>query len=181
MAPRSVQTKHTRHYRSTALHRSVRISQSTIITRITTAIPSRNQLCEKTVDSYEKPIKLKSKNQGPFFREHIPMRIVKIEYLISEGRFARSIRWNHILQEIKKAVGDVVWPPGNASFVINPSTGRGRGEGNGVKPIKDACMLSLQKSGWDTNDRKNPLRIDAVKPLPDGRMVALGVCAPERI
>lgn len=101
------------------------------------------------------------------------MQIVKIEYLVCEGRFAKSTQWNRILQEIKKAIGDVVWPPGNTSFIIHPSKGRGRGEGNGVKPIKDACMLSLQESGWDTNDRKNPLRLDAVKPLPDGRIFGL--------
>ena len=101
------------------------------------------------------------------------MRIVKIDYLVNEGRFARSIQWNRILQEIKNAIGKVVWPPGNASFVINPSRGRGRGEGNGVKPIKDACMLFLQESGWSTDDRKNPFRIDAVKPVAGGRVFAL--------
>lgn len=101
------------------------------------------------------------------------MRIVKIEYLVCEGRFSKSIHWKRILQEIKKAIGDVVWPPGNTSFIIHPSKGRGRGEGNGVKPIKDACMLSLQESGWETHDRKNTLRMDAVKRLPDGRIFGL--------
>ncbi len=64
----------------------------------------------------------------------------------------------------------MVWPAGNTAFILNPSTGRGRGEGNGVKPIKEACMLTLQQLGWNIEERSNPLRLDATKKLRDGRL-----------
>lgn len=101
------------------------------------------------------------------------MKLVKVEYLINTGSLAKSSQWKTILDDLRKAIASVVWPPGNTSFILNPSTGRGRGEGNGVKPIKDACMLTLSKLGWSTDERKNPLRLDAVKTLKGGR--AFGV------
>ncbi len=93
------------------------------------------------------------------------VKLAKIEYLIKKGKFPASKEWAAILADLKKAIESVVWPPGSSSFVLNPSTGRGRGEGNGVKPIKEACMLTLSKLGWSTDERKNPLRLDAIKPL----------------
>jgi hypothetical protein len=77
------------------------------------------------------------------------------------------------MAEVKAAIRAVVWPRGSSRFTINPSRGRGRGEGNGVKPIKEACMLALTKSGWSTDERHNPLRLDAVKPTADGRSIGL--------
>lgn len=93
------------------------------------------------------------------------MKLAKIEYLVQAGSFASSRQWKSILADLKKAIASVVWPPGNTTFVLNPSTGRGRGEGNGVKPIKEACMLKLKTLGWNTDERKNPLRLDATKTL----------------
>ena len=72
------------------------------------------------------------------------MRIAKIEYLIRSGSFSASPEWDEILEEIEQAIQAVVWPQGNTSFVLNPSKGKGRGEGNGVRPIKDACMKTLK-------------------------------------
>lgn len=51
---------------------------------------------------------------------------------------------------IKQAIQAVVWPRGNMAFVLNPSKGRGRGEGNGVRPIKISCMETLKALGWNT-------------------------------
>ncbi len=93
------------------------------------------------------------------------MRLVKIEYIVNTGNFATSREWKTILTDLQKAIASVVWPPNNSSFILNPSTGRGRGEGNGVKPIKDACMLTLEKLGWSRDERKNPLRLDAIKSI----------------
>lgn len=96
------------------------------------------------------------------------MKLAKIEYLINTGRFAESKEWKVILRDLREGITSVVWPPENASFILNPSTGRGRGEGNGVLPIKEACMITLEKLGWSADERKNPLRLDAVKDLKGG-------------
>lgn len=98
------------------------------------------------------------------------MKLAKIEYIVKAGSFANSTEWKLILSDLKKAIGSVVWPPGNSSFELNPTTGRGRGEGNGVKPIKEACMIKLNKLGWSVNERQNPLRLDAAKYLKKDRI-----------
>jgi len=92
------------------------------------------------------------------------MKLAKIVELLRAGTFPDSQEWRRALSEVKAAIGAVVWPPGTVSFTINPSRGRGRGKGNGVKPIKQGCMPWLAKSGWNTDERHNPLRLDAVKP-----------------
>lgn len=51
------------------------------------------------------------------------------------------IKWPPGIDRIK-------WPPGNDKFVINPESGKKRGEGNGVKPIKDAFTEHLVHEGW---------------------------------
>lgn len=101
------------------------------------------------------------------------MRIAKIEYLIRSGSFSASPEWDEILEEIEQAIQAVVWPQGNTSFVLNPSKGKGRGEGNGVRPIKDACMKTLKVLGWNTSERRNPLRLDATRLLKNGKMFGL--------
>jgi hypothetical protein len=98
------------------------------------------------------------------------VKLAKIEYLVQAKNFTTSRAWKSILADLKKAVASVVWPPGNSSFILNPSTGRGRGEGNGVKPIKEACMLTLHNLGWSIDERRNPLRLDAVKTLTRNRI-----------
>jgi hypothetical protein len=89
------------------------------------------------------------------------MKLVKVEVLIDRGPFASSREWRVCRQQIEKAISAVVWPPGARSFTIHDNVGRGRGEGNGVVPIKSAFLASLQKSGWDVEDRANPYRFDA--------------------
>ena len=101
------------------------------------------------------------------------MKLAKIEYLVRTGSFPTSSEWKNILNDLRKAIAAVVWPAGNTAFILNPSTGRGRGEGNGVKPIKEACMLTLQHLGWNINERSNPLRLDAIKKLRDGRLCGI--------
>ena len=91
------------------------------------------------------------------------MKLAQEEVLVAAGIFAGSAAWKTIRSEIQQAIRAVVWPPGSTQFTINPDRGRGRGEGNGVVPIKQACMETLQKLGWDTNERRNPFRFDAVR------------------
>lgn len=46
------------------------------------------------------------------------------------------------------AVKAVDWPAGSGIFTIFPESGTKRGEGNGVRPIKDRCLQHLIANGW---------------------------------
>jgi hypothetical protein len=91
------------------------------------------------------------------------MKLTHVEILVATGPFARSKCWSDIHTEIERAIGTVVWPPGSPKFVINSDKGRGRGEGNGVVPIKKACMQTLAGLGWNTKERQNRYRFDALR------------------
>jgi hypothetical protein len=103
------------------------------------------------------------------------MRLLRTEVLIERGPFARSRLRHKIEAELAEAIGAVVWPPGNDRFTICPECGRGRGEGNGVKPIKEACQLLLRdRYGWKLEQRlrigpgAGPGKLDAVRDTPHG-------------
>lgn len=76
------------------------------------------------------------------------MKIVATHELIAKGPFAASQEWRDIRNTVHQAIGAVVWPPGAESFTIHAQSGKKRGEGNGVKPIKDAAVLYLKERGW---------------------------------
>jgi hypothetical protein len=95
------------------------------------------------------------------------MKIVETHPLIQAGIFASSEEWQSIRGTILEAIQGVVWPPGSDRFTIHPESGKARGEGNGVKPIKDAAILYLEQRGWSSEylwpvaARKKPGKIDA--------------------
>ena len=101
------------------------------------------------------------------------IRIVREISLISKGSFEESEEWAVIRNEIRSAIDLIVWPPGTSSFTINPTR-----HGNGVKPIKNACMTALKENfGWqlETHIRyatRSPGRVDATKTL-DNHLFAL--------
>lgn len=73
-----------------------------------------------------------------------------------------------INDDIEAAINAVTWPIGSSRFTINPIL-----KGNGVKPIKDAFIASLQKNGWSVEkrvgivDNTTPGKVDAVKYFED--------------
>jgi hypothetical protein len=77
------------------------------------------------------------------------MKIVETYQLIARGDFVYSDEWKNIQQTVYSAVRSVVWPPGASDFKIFPESGKKRGEGNGVKPIKDPAMDYLKAHGWN--------------------------------
>ncbi|MFN6498487.1 MAG: restriction endonuclease [Nostoc sp. DedQUE01] len=101
------------------------------------------------------------------------MKIVQEVSLISVGNFEESNDWSIIRAEIRDAISLIVHPPGTSSFTINPSK-----HGNGVKPIKDACMIALRdKFGWSletsiTYATRSPGKVDATKVI-DNYLFAL--------
>lgn len=76
------------------------------------------------------------------------MKIVATHKLIAKGPFAASQEWREIRNTIYQATRAVVWPPGSSTFTIHAQSGKKRGEGNGVRPIKDAAVLYLTQRGW---------------------------------
>lgn len=92
-----------------------------------------------------------------------------IERLQEAGEFARSEEWKRISAEIEAAIKMVVWPVGSDKFTIYPESGKKRGQGNGVKPIKDGLITHLLSLGWGDEHPlyvakdHNPGDLDVVK------------------
>ena len=101
------------------------------------------------------------------------VKIVQEISLISKGNFEESQEWAVIRDEICSAIDLIVWPPGGSNFTINPVR-----HGNGVKPIKNACMTALKENfDWQLETQiryatRSPGRVDATKTL-DAHLFAL--------
>lgn len=96
------------------------------------------------------------------------MKIVREETLISKGSFARSRKWRSTRRSLYRAIKKVDWPPGSGSFKIYPESGKKRGRGNGVTPIKNGLMKKLRNEGWKLEEPLDiailhkPGKLDAV-------------------
>jgi hypothetical protein len=101
------------------------------------------------------------------------MKIVQEISLISVGVFEESSDWSIIRSEIREAISLIVHPIGTSNFTINPMK-----HGNGVKPIKEACMIALRdRFGWELETQikyatRSPGKVDATKVL-DHHLFAL--------
>ena len=101
------------------------------------------------------------------------VKIVQEILLINRGSFEESQEWTVIQNEIRNAIQLIVYPPGALNFTINPTS-----HGNGVKPIKNACMIALKENfGWQLETKityatRSPGRVDATKRL-NGDLFAL--------
>jgi hypothetical protein len=76
------------------------------------------------------------------------MKIVRVVQLISAGQYATSRSWKSTRRELHKAIKRVEWPDGSGCFTIYPESGKRRGEGNGVTPIKNGLIKELEATGW---------------------------------
>jgi hypothetical protein len=81
------------------------------------------------------------------------MKIIRIERLNDVGEFSSSPEWKIIESNILSAIRSIQWPPGSSSFTLRDEPGKKRGEGSGVKLIKDACMEHLESLGWKLETR----------------------------
>ena len=101
------------------------------------------------------------------------MKIIRVERLIDTGGFSQTEIWKAIEKHIKQAIEAIEWPPGSGSFTLFDQPGKARGEGSGVKPIKDACMAHLKSLGWtletpvDIATLKQPGPMDSTYPVGD--------------
>ncbi len=102
------------------------------------------------------------------------MHVVEERFLIRRGDLAYSQEVEGLLNEIRAGIDAVRWPEGGSNFTIHPER-----RGNGVVPIKSACMAHLMSCGWALEHRlllaarEKPGPLDAVKELADGRHFAL--------
>jgi hypothetical protein len=105
------------------------------------------------------------------------VKIAAVHTLISCGSYAASRHWQRTRRDIHDAVRSCEWPPGSGSFTIYPQSGKKRGEGNGVKPIRDRFVADLSRRGWVIEaPSQNALGqslgdFDAVLPGPKGPVV----------
>ncbi len=101
------------------------------------------------------------------------MKLVRMEVLIDEGSFSSSDEWKRIYGQIEESIKAIDWPPGSGSFTIRKQSGKKRGEGSGVKPIKDVFVARLKRFGWDLETEldiataKTPGPIDATLKVGD--------------
>ena len=101
------------------------------------------------------------------------MKLVGMEVLIDKGRFSSSEEWTKIYGQIEDSIRAIEWPPGSGSFTIHKQSGKKRGEGSGVKPIKEAFVAKLESYGWELEKKldiatvRTPGRIDATYRIGD--------------
>jgi hypothetical protein len=94
------------------------------------------------------------------------MKIIRTEILIDAGGFAKSKEWKDRQAEIIQAIRTIQWPPGSGSFTLYDQSGKKRGEGSGVTPIKKACMVRLRDEfGWRLETRVDIATVKRPGPL----------------
>ncbi len=102
------------------------------------------------------------------------MKIVHVETLISSGGYPKSKHWEETRKLLHDAIKRIDWPVGSGTFLIYPESGKKRGKGNGVVPIKKGLIEFLEREGWkperplDIATRKKPGKLDAVLYSDDG-------------
>lgn len=105
------------------------------------------------------------------------MKIVHVETILSRGSYAASEHWAETRAGIHAAVKRCAWPPGSKKFTIYPQSGKKRGEGNGVVPIRAEFINNLRRLKWTIEGAaKNDLGqdlgdFDAILPGPEGPIV----------
>lgn len=102
------------------------------------------------------------------------MKFMGLVKLIDRGEFSTSPTWYRILNDLTESIEAIEWPVGTGKFILHDDTGRGRGRGNGVTPIREIFQKNLSdRSGWMFERRiriaayKNPGKIDAVQKIGD--------------
>lgn len=97
------------------------------------------------------------------------MKILREQILIDCGSSSSSVEYKDIRNQILEAIRRIEWPPGSGSFTLFKQSGKKRGEGSGVVPIKRDCVAYLRSAGWDLETRldiatlKVPGPIDATR------------------
>jgi hypothetical protein len=91
------------------------------------------------------------------------MKIVDTYDILSVGMFSESEEWRIACKQVKESIQAVDWPHGSGKFTIYPQSGKKRGEGNGVVPIKKPCIEYLERYGWLT-EQLPPIEKGVISP-----------------
>lgn len=78
------------------------------------------------------------------------MKIPKIRILSNSLETLNNPIYIQAKKQVENAIQQVDWPVGTRTFSIYPESGKKRGQGNGVKPIKDNFIKDLKDQGWLT-------------------------------
>lgn len=76
------------------------------------------------------------------------MKILEWHHLVNNGDYTSSAAFAKAEADIRAAVAKTVWPEDSDKFTIYPESGKKRGEGNGVVPIKKGFVEELSSRGW---------------------------------
>lgn len=76
------------------------------------------------------------------------MKITEWQTILDIGAYSGTKEFDRVEIDIRDGIMGVVWPEGADSFTIHPQSGKKRGEGNGVKPIKLGFMELMVSRGW---------------------------------
>lgn len=83
------------------------------------------------------------------------MRLMKIEMLVNKGDFSKSEDWRRIKNALVQAIQSLEYPKGAGRFILKDESGKKRGEGSGVKPIRDMFCAKLEQLGWHLETKIN--------------------------
>lgn len=91
------------------------------------------------------------------------MKLVEFYDVLLVGSFPLSNEWDTACAQVEEAIRITDWPHGSGKFTIYPESGKGRGMGNGVVPIKKPCLERLNRLNWLTEDLP-PLPVGVINP-----------------
>lgn len=72
------------------------------------------------------------------------MKITRVKTLINKGPFSQSRDFKTIMQHIEQATYSIQNPPNSGRFYLHDKE-----KGNGVVPIKDSFISTLNSLGWE--------------------------------
>jgi hypothetical protein len=104
------------------------------------------------------------------------VKLLRWHWLSDEHRALAEPDIVRAQNDIAGAIHAIVWPSGSDKFTIYAESGKKRGEGNGVRPIRDAFVVALQRyPDWQTEFKvpmnpgeRRPGPIDGVLPTGKG-------------
>ncbi|OME66043.1 hypothetical protein BSK65_22965 [Paenibacillus odorifer] len=72
------------------------------------------------------------------------MKITRVKTLVNKGYFSQTDDYKIIRQQIEHATYSIQNPPGSGKFYLHEKE-----KGNGVVPIKDSFIMTLNSFGWE--------------------------------
>jgi hypothetical protein len=93
------------------------------------------------------------------------MKIVEQHDLLNGHLFGTVPELDRAAADVAAAIRATDWPHGSGTFTIYPESGKARGKGNGVDPIKVPCMSELRRRGW---------RTEALPVIPNAQVLSTG-------